>query len=237
MPPCAGVTDAGLKPRPIKRVAVLGGEAWVAAGAEGEHSGSAAALPSCACACCAVHPLLALLICRLACSPHRITGGLMGSGIATACILNGIDVVLKEVNQKFLDVSAGAGVSWGGTHWCALPPERNGKLARGAARVNLLTALSRALPAPEPLCPFHHLHPWVLALYLQAGMGRIQANLASRVKKGRMSEAAAKAAMARVKVGGRPPLCPRQPRSARICAALATCDCRAPGTLCLFCRG
>jgi enoyl-CoA hydratase/3-hydroxyacyl-CoA dehydrogenase len=80
------VTDAGLKPRSIKRVAVLG-------------------------------------------------GGLMGSGIATACILNGIDVLLKEVNQKFLD----------------------------------------------------------------AGLGRIQANLASRVKKGRMSEAAAKAAMARVK--------------------------------------
>jgi len=52
----AGVTDAGLRPRPIKRVAVLG-------------------------------------------------GGLMGSGIATACVLVGIDVVLKEVNQKFLDVS------------------------------------------------------------------------------------------------------------------------------------
>lgn len=33
----------------------------------------------------------------------------MGSGIATACILNGIDVVLKEVNQKFLDVSQGRG--------------------------------------------------------------------------------------------------------------------------------
>jgi hypothetical protein len=33
-------------------------------------------------------------------------------------------------------------------------------------------------------------------------MGRIQSNLASRVKKGRMSEAAAQAAMARVKVGG-----------------------------------
>ncbi len=52
----AGVTDAGLRPRPIKRVAVVG-------------------------------------------------GGLMGSGIATACILAGLDVVLKEINQKFLDVS------------------------------------------------------------------------------------------------------------------------------------
>lgn len=50
-----GVTDAGLKPRPIRRIAVLG-------------------------------------------------GGLMGSGIATACILVGIEVLLKEINQKFLDV-------------------------------------------------------------------------------------------------------------------------------------
>ena len=32
-------------------------------------------------------------------------GGLMGSGICTACILNGIDIILKEVNQQFLDVS------------------------------------------------------------------------------------------------------------------------------------
>lgn len=52
----AGVTDAGLRPRPIKRVAVLG-------------------------------------------------GGLMGSGIATACVLVGIDVLLKEVNQRFLEAS------------------------------------------------------------------------------------------------------------------------------------
>ena len=55
-PPLAGVTNAGLRARPVKRVAVLG-------------------------------------------------GGLMGSGIATACVLSGIDVLLKEVNQKFLDVS------------------------------------------------------------------------------------------------------------------------------------
>ncbi|KAI3432440.1 hypothetical protein D9Q98_003993 [Chlorella vulgaris] len=80
-----GVTDAGLRPRPIKRVAVLG-------------------------------------------------GGLMGSGIATACVLAGIEVLLKEVNQKFLD----------------------------------------------------------------AGLGRIQSNLTSRVKKGRMTESAAKAAMSLV---------------------------------------
>ncbi len=33
-------------------------------------------------------------------------GGLMGSGIATALVLNGIEVVLKEVNQQFLDVGA-----------------------------------------------------------------------------------------------------------------------------------
>ena len=32
-----------------------------------------------------------------------IGGGLMGSGIATACILNGVHVLLKEINQKFLD--------------------------------------------------------------------------------------------------------------------------------------
>lgn len=31
-------------------------------------------------------------------------GGLMGSGIATACALAGMDVLLKEINQKFLDV-------------------------------------------------------------------------------------------------------------------------------------
>lgn len=51
-----GVTDAGLKPRKVSRVAVLG-------------------------------------------------GGLMGSGIATALVLSGVNVVLKEVNQQFLDVS------------------------------------------------------------------------------------------------------------------------------------
>jgi hypothetical protein len=53
----AGVSDAGLKPRKVARVAVLG-------------------------------------------------GGLMGSGIATALVLAGVDVLLKEVNQQFLDVSA-----------------------------------------------------------------------------------------------------------------------------------
>ncbi|KAD4178258.1 hypothetical protein R6Q59_021824 [Mikania micrantha] len=53
-----GVTDLGLKPRQIKKVAILG-------------------------------------------------GGLMGSGIATALILNGYQVILKEVNQKFLDAGLG----------------------------------------------------------------------------------------------------------------------------------
>jgi enoyl-CoA hydratase/3-hydroxyacyl-CoA dehydrogenase len=48
-----GVTDQGLKPRPVKTVAILG-------------------------------------------------GGLMGSGIATASLQAGIRVVLKEINQKFL---------------------------------------------------------------------------------------------------------------------------------------
>lgn len=50
-----GVTDVGLRPRKINRIAVLG-------------------------------------------------GGLMGSGIATACILVGKEVVLKEINEKFLQV-------------------------------------------------------------------------------------------------------------------------------------
>lgn len=36
-----------------------------------------------------------------------IGGGLMGSGIATACILNGVNVMLKEINQKFLDAGMG----------------------------------------------------------------------------------------------------------------------------------
>lgn len=30
-------------------------------------------------------------------------GGLMGSGIATALVLSNYSVILKEVNQKFLD--------------------------------------------------------------------------------------------------------------------------------------
>ena len=51
----AGITDAGLKPRPMKVIAVLG-------------------------------------------------GGLMGSGIATAAAQSGCQVLLKEINQKFLDV-------------------------------------------------------------------------------------------------------------------------------------
>lgn len=53
-----GVTDLGLKPRSIKKVAILG-------------------------------------------------GGLMGSGIATALILSNYQVILKEVNDKFLQ----AGIS------------------------------------------------------------------------------------------------------------------------------
>jgi enoyl-CoA hydratase/3-hydroxyacyl-CoA dehydrogenase len=78
----AGVSNAGLKPRKIARVAVLG-------------------------------------------------GGLMGSGIATALVLAGVDVLLKEVNQQFLDVSAACNVvegrgsgdqGWGKGYgcWCLL---------------------------------------------------------------------------------------------------------------------
>ena len=50
-----GVTDAGLKPRKVQKVAVIG-------------------------------------------------GGLMGSGIATAGLLVGQEVIIKEVNDKFLQV-------------------------------------------------------------------------------------------------------------------------------------
>ena len=53
-----GITDVGLKPRPMKSVGVVG-------------------------------------------------GGLMGSGIATACLLAGIQVVLKEIKQEFLDAGVG----------------------------------------------------------------------------------------------------------------------------------
>ncbi|KAE8736040.1 Glyoxysomal fatty acid beta-oxidation multifunctional protein MFP-a [Hibiscus syriacus] len=53
-----GVTDAGLVPRQVKKVAVLG-------------------------------------------------GGLMGSGIATALILSNYPVILKEVNEKFLEAGIG----------------------------------------------------------------------------------------------------------------------------------
>jgi enoyl-CoA hydratase/3-hydroxyacyl-CoA dehydrogenase len=49
-----GVTDRGLVPRQVKKVAILG-------------------------------------------------GGLMGSGIATALILGNYPVILKEVNEKFLE--------------------------------------------------------------------------------------------------------------------------------------
>jgi len=51
----SGVTDAGLKPRKVRKVAVIG-------------------------------------------------GGLMGSGIATAGLLAGQEVIIKEVNDKFLEV-------------------------------------------------------------------------------------------------------------------------------------
>ena len=36
-----------------------------------------------------------------------IGGGLMGAGIAAACVLNGVSVLLKEVNQQFLDAGLG----------------------------------------------------------------------------------------------------------------------------------
>ncbi len=133
---CTGVTDAGLKPRPIKRVAVLGGEAgwpqWtckclcpshnIASTAPiGDDPSSSDAAVRCCMLCLA--PLCLALARTVHCaSPPchsqlapapvgvpapSLPGGLMGSGIATACVLNGIDVLLKEINQKFLDVSGG----------------------------------------------------------------------------------------------------------------------------------
>lgn len=53
-----GVTDKGLMPRKVSKVAVVG-------------------------------------------------GGLMGSGIATALILSNYQVILKEVNEKFLEAGIG----------------------------------------------------------------------------------------------------------------------------------
>jgi enoyl-CoA hydratase/3-hydroxyacyl-CoA dehydrogenase len=73
-PRCAGVTDAGLRPRPVRTVAVLG-------------------------------------------------GGLMGSGIATACALAGLGVLLKEVNQKFLDVRKWHAAATPGPRPAAAPPQ------------------------------------------------------------------------------------------------------------------
>lgn len=39
-------------------------------------------------------------------------GGLMGSGIATALAMSGVQVILKEINQKFLDVSSANQQTW-----------------------------------------------------------------------------------------------------------------------------
>ena len=80
-----GVTDKGLRPRKMKKIAILG-------------------------------------------------GGLMGSGIATACILAGHNVIIKEINEKFM----------------------------------------------------------------QGGLDRVAANIKSRVKKGKMSEAAAQAVLSKL---------------------------------------
>lgn len=125
----------------------------------------------------------------------------MGSGIATACVLAGIEVLLKEVNQKFLDVRLTCWMWWCYTcgmclHATWKPLER--VLARSPA-----VLLEHLL-----LCDYDCYVCIVLMLslipancashYLQAGLGRIQSNLTSRVKKGRMTESAAKAAMSLV---------------------------------------
>jgi len=65
-----GVTDRGLVPRKIKKVAIIG-------------------------------------------------GGLMGSGIATALILSNYPVILKEVNEKFLEAGIGRVKGEGGVPYIA----------------------------------------------------------------------------------------------------------------------
>jgi 3-hydroxyacyl-CoA dehydrogenase len=47
-----------------------------------------------------------------------IGGGLMGSGIATALILSNYPVILKEVNEKFLQAGIERIKGWSNTNIC-----------------------------------------------------------------------------------------------------------------------
>lgn len=105
-------------------------------------------------------------------------GGLMGSGIATACVLAGIDVILKVSTLPRI---------------CGNPGSASKERTHLPLPQSLPAAIERCLrfstPSPEQE---------VNDQFLKAGLGRIEANLASRVKKGAMSGDQAKAAMARV---------------------------------------
>lgn len=166
------MTDAGLKPRKIGHVAVLG-------------------------------------------------GGLMGSGIATALVLAGVNVTLKEVNQQFLDVSrADAGARAAAMCWPARRWSRPQRRCRPCAPPAHSALVSHSLSLFS--LSFSRLSP------PQSGLGRIKSNLASRVRKGAMSQAAADAALGRAAgaltyngFGERAPLLlARQPRVVHAVAAL-----------------
>lgn len=131
----SGVTDAGLSPRPLRSIAVLG-------------------------------------------------GGLMGSGIATALLLAGLDVTLKEVNAKFLEVCYNT---------------------TNASVCVVYSCASLGRQAGRRRHHHHHQHHHhrcrrhVRCTHcIQAGVSRVRSNLASRVKKGRMSQEAADATLRRL---------------------------------------
>ena len=164
------MTDAGLKPRRIKRIAVLG-------------------------------------------------GGLMGSGIATASVLAGVEVLLKEINDKFLQARPrrpGQALSLGvmmethsqatqrdGLYACCMlaaphmlspraKPRRAGhrRALREESRRRAALWAPAGPPARRAPVPCVSAGPAA-----QAGLKRVEANVMSRVKKGKMKEAAAKAAL------------------------------------------
>ena len=113
-----------------------------------------------------------------------IGGGLMGSGIATALVLNGLDVILKEVRQLCLHYVAPLQIKRTAAHPCT--------------RQTRPPSLGSHAPLSSPPLPLL-LPAQVNQQFLDGGMTRIKSNLASRVKKGAMTQAQADAALARVK--------------------------------------
>eukprot|EP00967_Tisochrysis_lutea_P035766 scaffold42956_cov17-Tisochrysis_lutea.AAC.2 len=123
-------------------------------------------------------------------------GGLMGSGIATALVQAGYEVLLKEVNQQFLEVQGSKPAVFGGAagwlangQWLRHSPEQAGcELLLKKVNWQFLKVLAGVLG----------LHVgWILEV--QGGMQRVRANLQSRVKKGAMSQAAFDNAMSLLK--------------------------------------